>query len=107
MAHYSASKAAVHNMTLAMARGVGEFNITVNCIGPGAIMTPMLNWWGGETIAAGQAKTMEEFYGAMKGMSIMGRQIYPEDLANVMIWLVSEEAWPLTGQVFYVDGGQS
>lgn len=106
LAHYAASKAAVHMLTQAMARGVGEHNVTVNCIGPGAIMTPMLNWWGQETVAAGGAQTMEEYFERSRGMSIMGRQINPEDVANVMMWLVSEESWTLTGQVFYVDGGQ-
>jgi enoyl-[acyl-carrier-protein] reductase (NADH) len=35
----------------------------------------------------------------------MNRQVHPEDVANAMLWLVREDSWTLTGQVFYVDGG--
>ena len=105
-AHYCASKGGVHNMTLAMAREVGALNITVNCIAPGGIMTPMFKWTGEAFGAVGGAKP-EEFYDYFnRTLTIMNRQIHPEDVANVMIWLVCEESWTLTGQVFFVDGGQ-
>ena len=104
-AHYCASKGGVHNMTLAMAREVGVYNITVNCIAPGGIMTPMFEWTGA-SFGAAQGLKPEDFFDYFnKGMTIMGRQVYPEDVANVMIWLVSEGSWTLTGQVFFVDGG--
>jgi len=93
-------------MTLAMAREVGGFNITVNCIAPGGIMTPMFKW-AGDSFGAGLGMTPEEFWSHFnKSMTIMNRQLYPENIGDFMIWLVSEEFWTLTGQVFYVDGGQ-
>jgi len=104
-AHYCASKGGVHTMTLAMAREVGPYNITVNCIAPGAIMTPMLRW-AGDSFGAGQGLTPEQFWSWMnRTFTIMNRQLYPEDVARAMLWLVSEESWTLTGQVFFVDGG--
>jgi len=105
-AHYCASKGGVHNITLAMAREVGAYNITVNCIAPGGIMTPMFKWAGDSFGTALGIKPDEFWANFNKGMTIMGRQLYPEDVARVMIWLVAEESWTLTGQVFFVDGGQ-
>ena len=104
-AHYCASKGGVHTMTLAMAREVGAFNITVNCIAPGGVMTPMFQWTA-EAFGAASGGKPEEFYDYFnRTKTIMNRQVYPEDVANVMLWLVCEEAWTLTGQVFFVDGG--
>jgi NAD(P)-dependent dehydrogenase (short-subunit alcohol dehydrogenase family) len=105
-AHYGASKGAVHNLTLAMAREVGAFNITVNCIAPGGVMTPMFQWTGDTFGAVGNFEPQEFFDHFNKTLTIMNRQVYPEDVANVMMWLVSEESWTITGQVFFVDGGQ-
>jgi NAD(P)-dependent dehydrogenase (short-subunit alcohol dehydrogenase family) len=105
-AHYGASKGGVHNLTLAMAREVGAFNITVNCIAPGGVMTPMFQWTGDTFGAVGNLEPQEFFDHFNKTLTIMNRQVYPEDVANVMIWLVSEESWTITGQVFFVDGGQ-
>jgi NAD(P)-dependent dehydrogenase (short-subunit alcohol dehydrogenase family) len=105
-AHYCASKGGVHNLTLAMAREVGAFNITVNCIAPGGVMTPMFQWTGDTFGAVGKLEPQEFFDHFNETVTIMNRQVYPEDVANVMIWLVSEESWTITGQVFFVDGGQ-
>jgi|YNPNPStandDraft_1061719.scaffolds.fasta_scaffold06191_3 NAD(P)-dependent dehydrogenase (short-subunit alcohol dehydrogenase family) len=104
-AHYCASKGGVHTMTLAMAREVGAFNITVNCIAPGGVMTPMFRWTG-EAFGAATGGTPEDFYAYFnRTKTIMNRQVHPEDVSNVLLWLVREDSWPLTGQVFYVDGG--
>ena len=104
-AHYCASKGGVHTMTLAMAREVGTFNITVNCIAPGGVMTPMFQWTG-EAFGVVSGGKPEEFYDYFnRTKTIMNRQVQPEDVADVMLWLVREESWTLTGQVFYVDGG--
>ncbi len=93
-------------MTLAMARELGAYNITVNAIGPGGTMTPMLQW-AGAAFGAGQGQTPDEFYANFnRTFTIMNRQVYPEDVARVMMSLVTEESWALTGQVFFVDGGQ-
>ena len=104
-AHYCASKGGVHTMTLAMAREVGAFNITVNCIAPGGVMTPMFQWTGEVAGAVSGGKPEEFFDFFNKTKTIMNRQVHPEDVANAMLWLVREESWTLTGQVFYVDGG--
>jgi len=104
--HYCASKGGVHTMTLAMARGLGAYSVTMNCIAPGAIMTPMLQW-AGEAFGGAQGQTPEEFYADFnRTYTIMNRQLYPEDIANFMMWLVSEGAWTVTGEVFFINGGQ-
>jgi NAD(P)-dependent dehydrogenase (short-subunit alcohol dehydrogenase family) len=104
-AHYCASKGGVHTMTLAMAREVGAFNITVNCIAPGGVMTPMFQWTceAAGAVSGGKPEEFYDFFNRTK--TIMNRQVHPEDVANAMLWLVREESWTLTGQVFYVDGG--
>ncbi len=104
-AHYCASKGGVHNLTLAMAREVGTQNITVNCIAPGGIMTPMFQWTGQAFAGAGGMEPQDFYDYFNKVHTIMNRQLHPEDVANAMLWLVCEESWPLTGQVFFVDGG--
>lgn len=104
-AHYCASKGGIHTMTLAMAREVGVFNITVNCIAPGGVMTPMFRWTG-EAFGAAIGGTPEDFYAYFnRTKTIMNRQVHPEDVSNVLLWLVREDSWALTGQVFFVDGG--
>lgn len=69
-------------------------------------MTPMFKWTGDSFGTVLGIKPDEFWANFNEGMTIMGRQLYPEDVARVMIWLVSEESWTLTGQVFFVDGGQ-
>jgi enoyl-[acyl-carrier-protein] reductase (NADH) len=66
----------------------------------------MFKWTGEAFGAVGGAKPEEFFDYFNRTLTIMNRQIHPEDVANVMIWLVCEESWTLTGQVFFVDGGQ-
>ena len=103
--HYCASKGGVHTMTLAMAREVGAFNITVNCIAPGGVMTPMFQWTGEAfgAVSGGKPEAFYDYFNRTK--TIMNRQVHPENVADAMLWLVREESWTLTGQVFFVDGG--
>ena len=103
--HYCCSKAGVHMLTDALSKSLADYNINVNCVAPGAIWgTPMLDW------ALSQFpdnRDLRETYDAfVKNISTFGREITPEDVADAMIFLVSEESRNITGYTFYVDGGQ-
>ncbi len=90
---YSATKAAVIGLTRALAKEVGPSGITVNCVAPGVINTEMNAALDGESMAALQAETPLERIGQ------------PEDVAQAILYLASEGAGFITGQVLPVDGG--
>ncbi|MBQ8782749.1 MAG: 3-oxoacyl-ACP reductase FabG [Clostridia bacterium] len=91
--HYSASKAAVIGMTKALAKEVGPSGVTVNCIAPGLIDTPMNKNLDEETVAALCEETP------------VGRIGTPEDVAKAVLFLADEASSFVTGQVLGVDGG--
>lgn len=92
--HYVASKGAVFAMTRAMARELGEWNITVNAITPGATYTEIER----ATVTEAQKQ-------AMVNQQSIKRPETPADLAGVVAFLCSEEAGFITGQTINVDGG--
>lgn len=89
---YSASKAAVIQLSQMMAKNYAEENIRVNCICPGIIETPMLHGRG-----------MAE-YGSRIPLRRLGT---PMDVANAAVFLASDDASYLTGVTLPVDGGVS
>jgi len=92
-ANYAASKAGLIGLTLAMAREVASRNITCNAVAPGFIDTSMT------------AVLSEEFkQSAVKNIPL-GRVGSPEDVANAVCFLASEEASYITGHVLNVNGG--
>lgn len=91
--HYSASKAALIGMTKALAKEVGPSGITVNCVAPGVIDTDM------------NASLRPEDLAALREETPLGRLGKPEDIANLIYYLSSEQAGFITGQVIGVDGG--
>lgn len=94
-ANYSASKAGVIAFTKTLALEVAGYNINVNCVAPGATMTPMF-----ESV---QDK-MKEFY--LQKIPLK-RFADPDEIAKVHLFLASEEASYITGQTIFVDGGLS
>ena len=90
---YSAAKAGVIGLTKALAKEVAPSGITVNCIAPGAIRTPMLDCFTEEDLAALAEETP------------VGRIGTPEDVAASAVFLASEGAQFITGQVLGVNGG--
>jgi 3-oxoacyl-[acyl-carrier protein] reductase len=92
--HYLASKAAVIGITRALARELGEYNINVNCISPGSILSE----------DPGDKAAIEYRKLAIPERCIQ-RLEYPEDLVGTAIFLASSDSDFITGQTISVDGG--
>ena len=90
---YSATKAGLRGMTLAMAKELAPSGITVNCVEPGVIDTEM------------NAKLSEETLASLISETPVGRLGTPEDVANAVLFFASEGASFVTGQILGVDGG--
>ena len=92
-AAYSAAKAGVIGLTKALAKEVGPSGVRVNAVSPGVVMTDMMAGFSDEDVAA----LKEETPLIQLGM--------PEDIADAVIFLASEKARFITGQVLSVNGG--
>ena len=99
LAAYCASKGAVHALTRAMACDHGPENIRVNAICPGYIETPMLQSFFG---TAGDIESLKE---EVRRVHPLRRYGQPEDAANLVNWLASDEARYASGQLWVLDGG--
>lgn len=91
---YSASKAGIVGFTKALAQELAKSNITVNAIAPGAIYTDML-----------KKNYSEKDIEYTKKEIPMGRFGTPEEVANMALYLASENARYITGQVISLNGG--
>lgn len=102
--HYTASKFAVLGLTKACALEFAPYNITVNCVCPGWVKTSMQAReivWEAEM----RGITPEEVRQGYIDKTPLGRLCYPEDVADVVGFLVSPEAKFLTGEAINVAGG--
>lgn len=97
---YSVSKAAMIQMTRSMAKELGKDGITVNCVCPGIVKTPIH-----ESYHASQSE-LEEFYARRGAAFPLGRVGEPRDVANSIRFLLSDDAAWVTGDVHVVDGGR-
>ncbi|MBR0374631.1 MAG: SDR family oxidoreductase [Mogibacterium sp.] len=89
---YGASKATMEALTRSVALEVGQYGITVNCVAPGPTQTGWID------------EALEE---AVLPLIPIGKLIQPEDIANTILFLASEQARMLTGQVIKVSGGHA
>ena len=94
-ANYSASKGGVISLTRTLALELGRSGITVNCVAPGAIMTPML-----ETVPE---ETRQQFIDRIP----LGRFGEPQDVADGHLFFCSDLASYITGKTLFIDGGMS
>ncbi len=92
--NYTASKAGLIGLTRTAARELGSFGITVNAIAPGLIRTPMTDTLPEPVLAKALAETAG------------GRLGTVEDVVGAALFLLSDEAAHVTGEVLRVDGGQ-
>ena len=92
---YVTAKAGIVGLTRTLSREFGEANIRVNCILPGAIMTERQRklWFTPEYLAE-----------VMKAQALK-RELLPEDVARLVLFLASDDSASITGQNFSVDGG--
>jgi NAD(P)-dependent dehydrogenase (short-subunit alcohol dehydrogenase family) len=93
--NYSASKGGLVSLTRALALEFAKYGITVNCVAPGLIDTPLIR---------GLRQDVQERLIKAQPTPIIGQ---PDDVANTVYFLTSEEARYITGQVLHVDGGKS
>jgi 3-oxoacyl-[acyl-carrier protein] reductase len=96
MVHYSAAKTGVIGFTRGLALELGPFNINVNAIGPGIIKTPMLD-----------QEVSSELREQLQGRIPLRRLGEPVDIANAILFLVSDESSYISGQCLFVCGGVS
>ena len=107
LAAYCATKGAVHALTRAMACDHGPEGIRVNAVCPGYVDTPMLQSFFSGDGSGGDGKTMDQLQQAVRDVHPMRRYGTPEDIANLVNWLASDEARYASGQLWVLDGGLS
>jgi 3-oxoacyl-[acyl-carrier protein] reductase len=93
--NYAAAKAGLAGMTKSLAAEVASRNITVNCVAPGFVATPMTDVLN------------EDMKKALLGRIPAGRFGSPEDIAAAVVYLASDEAGYITGQTLHVNGGMA
>jgi 3-oxoacyl-[acyl-carrier protein] reductase len=93
-ANYAASKGGEIAMTKSLAKELGKFNVNVNAVAPGMVLTEMME------------KIPPEFKDAALAETVVGRFATPEDVAHLVCFLCSDRARHITGEVIKIDGGQ-
>ena len=93
VSNYATSKAALIGLTRSSAVELGPSNVTVNAVAPGFVRTEMLSRLPSEILERAEKS------------AVLGRIAEPEDVARVVVFLCSDDARQITGQVILVDGG--
>jgi len=96
---YSMAKAGLHSFTQQLAMELSDDKIRVNAIAPGVVETHVLDK------IAGSAEGVKEAYKGLNSIHPLGRIGQVEDIANVITYLLSDDASWITGAIWDVDGG--
>jgi len=94
LANYSAAKAGLIGLTKTVAKELARYHVNVNAVAPGIIATSLIDKMDAEMLAQSKAEIL---------LGEMGR---PEDVANAILFLCSDLAQHITGEVLKIDGGQ-
>jgi 3-oxoacyl-[acyl-carrier protein] reductase len=92
--NYAASKGGEIAMSKSLARELGKFNVNVNVVAPGMVMTEMAR------------SIPPEFLGKAMDETVLGRIATPEQVADLVVFLCSDRSSHITGEVIKIDGGQ-
>jgi 3-oxoacyl-[acyl-carrier protein] reductase len=98
--NYAAAKAGVQGITATLCQELGRYNINVNAVAPGYIATAMT-----DATAERVGFRPEEYRKMASEQTPIGRVGKPEDVANAIAFLASEEASFISGQTLYINGG--
>ncbi|WP_420386712.1 SDR family NAD(P)-dependent oxidoreductase [Roseivirga sp.] len=98
---YSMSKGAVYTMTLSVAKDYLPYNIRCNCVAPARIHTPFVDGF----IAKNYPGKEDEMFDKLSKTQPIGRMGKPVEVANQVLYLVSDEASFITGSCYPIDGG--
>ncbi len=107
LAAYCTTKGAVHALTRAMACDHGPEGIRVNAVCPGYVDTPMLQSFFEGDGSGGGGGTIETLKQAVRDVHPTKTYGTPDDVANLVLWLASDEARYASGQLWVLDGGLS
>jgi 3-oxoacyl-[acyl-carrier protein] reductase len=92
--NYAASKGGEIAMSKSLARELGAFNVNVNVVAPGMVLTDMMD------------NLAPEFKNKAMAETVVGRFATPDDCAHLVVFLCSDLARHITGEVIKIDGGQ-
>lgn len=93
-ANYAASKGGEIAMSKSLAKELGKFNVNVNVVAPGMVLTDMMQ------------EVPAEFQNVAMAETVLGRFATPEDVARLVLFLASDLSRHITGEVIKIDGGQ-
>jgi 3-oxoacyl-[acyl-carrier protein] reductase len=99
-ANYAATKAAIIQLTRTFAAELGPYGINVNCVSPGSILTAESRTKRSPEAAARHAAEREK-------VTVFGRQGKPEEIADLTLYLSSDESSFITAQTIVADGGRT
>jgi 3-oxoacyl-[acyl-carrier protein] reductase len=102
--HYSVAKVGLHALTKVIALETGPFGIRCNCVVPGVIETDLLRNYV-ERVAAEEGVSIEDKRASLVDDSALKIPSTPEDVANLALFLASDQARTITGQSIAVDAG--
>jgi len=102
---YRSSKAALIMLARSLALNAAPYGITVNTVCPGVTMTPMQRKLT-ESLISGKGQTFEEYVAQREKRVPMGRFTDVHDIADMVEFLISDNAQFVTGQALYVNGGE-